>query len=320
MEGFYKLAKMVVNKKYPNEDDDLKAFFICAIYGLLCKYNNCPEIVCDVFLKVDLYMEKDTVSNILKKYNIDIEFEDDDDENNRTYAVSNQGYSFIYNEILDCIEGKKDNSFIVCSLKNITTVMLLNSFCHEMGHLIKGHYSGFDTFKEENISNCYMRTGLGHYIYAYNPKKDTLSERQMFAYFEEAINTIQTTEVMKEILDIVKYTDDPSIHEFVSTLDKKDMLEDHGYEGIVEVVRKLWEIDEVKKVIEENIVDGTIEESIYRINKMLNDIYGFVRICGIVDNIALNYWDEGKDDYINKQYNKFDNLINKIKSYQKTKK
>ena len=52
MEGFYKLAKMVVNKKFPNEDDDLKAFFICAIYGLLCKYNNCPEIVCDVFLKL----------------------------------------------------------------------------------------------------------------------------------------------------------------------------------------------------------------------------------------------------------------------------
>lgn len=320
MEGFYKLAKMVVNKKYPNEDDDLKAFFICAIYGLLCKYNNCPEIVCDVFLKVDLYMEKDTVSNILKKYNIDIEFEDDDDENNKTYAVSSQGYSFIYNEISDCIDCVKDNSFIVCSLKNVTTTRLLNSFCHEMGHLIKGNLDGFNVFKEENISNFYMRTGLGYNIYTYNSKKDTLSEKQIFTYFEEAINTIQTTEVMKEILGIVNYTDDPSIHEFVSTLDKKDVLEDHGYEGVVEVVRKLWEIDEVKKVIEENIVDGTIEESIYRINKMLNDIYGFVRICGIVDNIALNYWDEGKDDYINKQFNKFDNLINKIKSYQKTKK
>ena len=55
MEGFYRLAKMVVNKMFP-EDNDIKPFFICAIYGLLCKFKNYPEIVCDLFLNTSFYM------------------------------------------------------------------------------------------------------------------------------------------------------------------------------------------------------------------------------------------------------------------------
>ena len=75
MEGFYRLAKMVVNKMFP-EDNDIKPFFICAIYGLLCKFKNYPDIVCDLFLNTDFYLENDTISNILEKYEIEFEFED----------------------------------------------------------------------------------------------------------------------------------------------------------------------------------------------------------------------------------------------------
>lgn len=317
MKGFYKLAKMIVNKKFPNEDSELKAFFICALYGLLCKYNNYPEIVCDIFLKTDLYMEKDTVSNILDKHQIDIEFGDEDDNYTRVYALSNQGHLFIYDEVWDIINYDKSNPFIVCSLKDITTVCLLHSFCHEMAHLIKGELNGFDILYDKKFANYFMRTGLGHYIYTYNAKKDTLTEKQIYSYFDEAINTIQTTEIMKEILGIINYTNDPSIHNFINSLNNEEMLEDHAYEGIVEVVRKIWDINSIKRIIEENIVDGKIEESIYRINKILNDNYGFKKICDIIDNIALNYNVEGKKHYVDRQNKKIDRVVNKIKKYQK---
>lgn len=319
MEGFYRLAKMVVNKKFPNGDDELKAFFICAIYGLLCKFNNYPEIVCDLFLNTDIYMENDITSNILKKHDIEIEFEDEDDEYSRTHAVSNQGHLFVYDEEWDSINYAKANPSIICSLVDTTPVLLLNYFCHEMAHLVKGHIDGYNIFNNKNITDYYMRTGLAHYIYQYDSKKDTLTENQVFSYFDEAINTIQTTEIMKYILDIVNYTDDSSIHELINTFDKEDMLEDHGYEEIIDEVRMLWDIDEVKRIIEENIVEGRIEDSIYRINKMLDNQYGFGRICDIIDNIALNYGKKNKKHYLNYQRNKLKKFVKKIKNNQKEK-
>lgn len=318
MEGFYRLAKMVVNKMFP-EDNDIKPFFICAIYGLLCKFKNYPDIVCDLFLNTDFYLENDTISNILKKYEIEIEFEDEDDEHTRTFAVSCQGHLFVYDEVWDSINYAKSNPFVICSLKDVTIVKILNSFCHEMAHLIKGKLLNYGIYQNENITDYYMRTGFAHYLYRYNSKKDTLTENQHFSYFDEAVNTIQTTEIMKEILNLENITDDEDVLDFLSTLNRDEMMEDHGYEGSVEVVRDLWEIDEIRKILEENIVDGRIENTIYRINKILEDDDGFRRICGIIDNIELNYGDETKDYYLNNQRDKFNSIVNKIKKYQKTK-
>lgn len=312
MKGFYRLAKMVCNKIFPNESE-IKPFFTCAIYGLLCKFKNYPEIVCDLFFNTDFYLENDTVSNILKKYEIDIEFEDEDGEDTRTFAVSNQGHLFIYDEKWDSINYAKANPFVVCSLKDVTIVKILNSFCHEIAHLVKGELLNYDIYSKGQITDYYMRTGFAHYLYRYNSKKDSLTEKQYFSYFDEAINVIQTTDIMKEILNLKNITDDPKILEFLDTLDRDEMIDDHGYEEIVETVRKLWDIDEIKKIIEENLVDGRIENTVYRINRILNDKAGFKKLCDIIDNIALYYEDDSKGLFLDKQYDKFDRITSKIR-------
>ena len=318
MEGFYKLAKMVVNKMFP-DDNDIKPFFICAVYGLLCKFKNYPEIVCDLFLNTTFYMEKDTVSNILKKYEIEVEFEDDDSEYSRTFAVSSHGHLFVFDDEWDNITYVKEDPFVICSLKDVTLVEILNSFCHEMSHLVKGVLLNHGIYPNDEITDYYIRTGFAHYLYRYNSKKDTLSEIQYFSYFDEAINSIQTTEIMNEILKLEDITNDKEVLDFLSTLNKYEMLEDHGYEEVVGIVRELWSIDEIKKILEENIVDGRIENTVYRINKILDDKYGFKKLCNVIDNIYLNSCNDRKKHYLNRQYNKYNKIVNKIIEKQKTK-
>ena len=312
MEGFYRLAKMVVNKIFP-EDNDIKPFFICAVYGLLCKFKKYPEIVCDLFLNTSFYMEEDTISNILKKHNIEVEFEDDDSEDNRTFAVSSHGHLFIFDNEWDDITYAKEDPFVICSLKDVTLVRILNSLCHEMAHLVKGVLLDHGIYPNDEITDYYIRTGFAHYLYRYNSKKDTLSEIQYFSYFDEAINSIQTTEIMNEILKLENITDDSDVLDFLGSLNKYEMMDDYGYEEIVGIVREIWSIDEIKKIIEENIVDGRIENTIYRINNILDDNSGFKKLCNIIDNIYLNSSNDKKKSFLKRQYNKHGKIVNKIK-------
>ena len=52
MEGLYLLARKVVEKRFPY-DKDIQPLFIAALYGLLRKYKNYSNIVCDIFLQTD---------------------------------------------------------------------------------------------------------------------------------------------------------------------------------------------------------------------------------------------------------------------------
>ena len=313
MKGLYLLAKMVVEKKFPN-DPHLRPFYISALYGLLCKYRNYAELVCDLFLKTDIFMDNKPVSEILKDHNIDIEFEDEDTENERTYAVSNQGHLFIYDEKTDSILYEKDKPFIVCSTMDVSITHLLNTFCHEMNHIIKGEINGYKLHRMNKDYEYYMRTGLAHYVYKYDDKEDSLTEYQQFSNIDEAVNCIQTTEIMKEILNLRNFVDDHEMKCFFELLDEDEMIEDHGYDDIVKNVRKLWENYNFRRAIEEGLIDGDIDHVIRKYNKLIDDDEGFWKLNDIIDALNSIFLDEKKTEYYNsKEMNELNEIVKKLK-------
>lgn len=317
MKGLYQLAKMVVDKKNPISEE-IRTFFTAALYGMLCKYKNYAPLVCDLFLKTDIYMDNKPVKEILDDYEIDIEFEDEDTEDNITFAVSNPGHIFVYDKETDSIKYEKADPFIICSLKDATVSSLLNSFCHELGHIIKGEINGYSLHNIGKDYEYYIRTGLSHCVYLYKYDEDTLTEEQQFPYVDEAVNCIQTTEIMQDILKLKEFVDDPEMLEFLDTLDSKELAIDHGYDEIVKDFRGLWSIEEVKKAIEEGLIDGDIDHTINKFNKLLGDQYGFWKMNDIIDNLASIYFGEEINESSKSiEKEKLNKMIQKIKKRKK---
>ena len=309
MESIYKLAKMVVDKKYPN-NKEIHPIFICSLYALLCKYKNHANLVCDLFLNTDIFMEKDTINNILIRHGLEGDMENEEDPLNRTYAVSNQGHTFTYIPESKKIVYDLFNPFIICSLLNTNINHLINSFIHEMNHLIKGEINGHNQFNDnDDITECVIRTGLAHYVYEYDLREDTLIELEYFNALDEAINTIQATEITKNILNLYEFVDDNEMLDFLSTLDKDKLVIDYGYEDVVSIVRELWNNDELRELIENNLVNGDIDVIANKFNTVMKKSTAFIKMSELLDKIADYDLDINNKRKYDKEVNKFKKMI-----------
>lgn len=127
MEENFLLAKQTVLKKY-SENHPYYAFFVCALYGLLQNHKD-KQVVIDAFLKTQILIEPGTISDILKRN--DVDYSEDDSE---TLGISRTPVSLSPTSS-PC--NQTDLPLIACS----TTLTpgyerLLFSFCHEMNHII----------------------------------------------------------------------------------------------------------------------------------------------------------------------------------------
>ena len=140
-----------------------------------------------------------------------------------------------------------------------------------MGHLIKGEVNGTSSRQEKDSYIFIIRTGLAHYVYCYMNNFQELKFISSYAVLDEAINCIQTTDVMKEILALGEFVDDSNIQSFIDSLDRDDMLQDHGYETIVKLVHSYWDQDEFKNLIESHIIDGNIDTILEKFDGVLGE-------------------------------------------------
>ena len=278
----YVLARNTVLQKV-GEEEIFFPFMVCALYGLLRKYKNHSQMICDLFLKTDIIFEEGRIEEILKRHEIELDvcdpIHDDEDDEMMTFGVSNQGHSFQMDE-----DGRvsffSERPFVICSLDDRSTTHLLNTFCHEMGHLIKGEENGYSSEEEDDASIFVVRTGLAHYVYCYRNHFTELEFTCAFATLDEAINCIQTTDVMREILALPEFVDDPRIVEFVQSLNHEVLLKDRGYEYIVRLVRTLWKNEEFQKMIEDKIVEGDIDSIVEQFDSIMGE--------GAFEDMSLN--------------------------------
>ena len=312
VENYY-LAKKIVSKKV-KIDHPMYPFMICALYGLLSKYRGYEELIIPLFRKTDIIFEKGNVQDILAKYNLGedlVDFvHDDGSSQSSTHGVSNQGHVFITDETGD-VHYRKDRPFVACSISNTSMSMLLNTFCHEMGHLIKGEINGFYHTKDSDNDVYVIRNGLSHYVYNYRKNYTELEFTQAFAILDEAINCIQTTDVMREILTLKDFVTDKQILNFLNGLDSSYLLEDHGYEDICILVREFWHHSTYRNSVEENIVVGNVDKVVDDFDSIMGK-GAFENVSLILDNIY-----HLPEDVSDKEFNKqIDSFVSYSKEYR----
>lgn len=318
MEGIYLIAKKVVDKKYP-EDINLKPFFVAALYGMLCKYKQYYGLVCDLFLKMKIIFDNQPVNIILDEHGYSSKYVDSDTEFIRTYGVSDNGNSFLLKD--NKVVKDTYDPMIVCSTYNVSVVSLLNTFCHEFEHLIKGMIKNGDVFPNNNITTFYNRVGLDHTVYQYNHDKEETVREDHFVTIDEAINCIQTTESLEEIVALKEFVTDEKMIDFLNMLNIDEMDIDYGYEVPVSLLRRLWKYKEFRQLVESNIVPGDIIEIVNRFDKTVGEEYAYNKLSNILDSI-MELSEENKDnDMLNQLIDEANIIIDKyiagIKRYHK---
>ena len=264
MEKEYILAKKIVSSKY-SEDYEFYPLFVVSLTTLLYKYKDYQYIVERIFLDSDIFIEDNNIFDTLLKNGIGTDSNVVNDEYNNVRGISSIGYSFEYYQDFHFTR-ECGNSFIACN-SNCDPIELLNTFIHEFNHLIKGYINNY--YEQEY---CYsIRSGLNYYKWLYDKETDIIYEYNYFSIIDEVINTIQTTGLMKNIKLLQIPDSDYCIKKYLGDIDKRFLECDRGYNLAVKAFRKIWDNDTFRSLIEDNIVEGNIEEIVTSFDNMLGE-------------------------------------------------
>ena len=258
MEEAYLKAKELVTKKY-GRDYKYFALVTLGLCALLYKYKEHYDDVADLFNRMDIYLDNDSVLNIIKKNKIEaVDYDDDEDEkfnndNIASDALSYEGHS------CRIIDGKAclvtSNPTIIMDIRANKTVVL-NNFIHEFNHLVKNIVDGCHLLDDK--LGIEIRSGINYYIWSYDIEEDCVSEAICFCALDEVINVFQTTEMMESLLMLDGIIPDEDVAKHYNELDEELMHDDVGYERVTKEVKPLWENPEFHDLIDDNIYDGNL--------------------------------------------------------------
>ncbi len=260
MEANYYLAKQIVQEKCP-EKNCFYPVLILGIFALLEKYPDRQEFIHDLFLNIILYIKDAPIEELVKDCGIDANnFENDEKKiasgGQTTYGLSTLS-SFFY--ITDDNRMAKSTHPIYLLLSSLCDPeILLNFFIHEMNHIIKSQVNSFRLSHHKDYDTCGIRNGLNFVVYDYHPKTNTVHEANYYAIMDEAINTIQTTEMMNHLLSYQGIYPDPEIQEFLDSCDQEAMKKDISYVLEASLFRQLWKDSTFCQIIENHIVEGDL--------------------------------------------------------------
>lgn len=294
MEKCYVKALKLVSSRY---DSNYEYFniLVLALSTLLYKYKDKEDLVESIFKDVDIYIEKESIENVLKRNNIEIvEFGNEEDIID-DMGISHNGYDFIFENNKVVIS--KAKPFIICN-SSCNNTELLNTFIHEFNHLIKFRNETSNLDKPEYT----IRNGIGYFRCIYKPNTDVLYEYDYYHVFDEVINVIETTEMMEniELLPIDNLDIDRSL-----------LSVDMSYELCVDLIRPLWDNPKFRSLIKDNIIDGSIDNIIESFNNTLGE-NSFERLANYLDD--LQYL-EDTNNYKKKYYRLKNNIKKMVKEY-----
>ena len=153
-----------------------------------------------------------------------------------------------------------------------------------MNHLIKSYKNSYELIKSDNYIGYYIRNGINYCYCYYYPNDDKLITTDYYSILDEDINTIQTTEVMEEIIALDEIVPDKEMQAYINLLDKDFFHTDFGYDATAYLVRPLWDNSSFKELVENNIIEGNIEEIINSFDSVLGED-SFLDLADSLDDI-----------------------------------
>lgn len=272
MKEKYLKAKEIVLKKY-SKDDDYYPLFVLAVYSLLCEYND-DELIEEKFLETDFYIDDDSVKNIIKKNNLDIEYTDEDEYANTdlvtNYGLTNYNCKFSFDG--DFYITNNGATVIIDSRCYIE--MLINLLTHELNHIVKASFNKVkDDFADEDRVYCDIgyHSGIQYTDIFYSISGNEILLDVSNFEFEEVLNVFKTTDCLKHLLNMRNIIDDNRILELYDNFNLNELIEDVGYNKSLISVKPLYENSVFKDVLNSCLLDDDCYEIV---SKHICDVTG----------------------------------------------
>lgn len=268
MEEHYLYAKQILHHKY--HDSPFYPMFVVSMFALLEKYPDYLNLITYLFLSTKIYIEDDSVGAILERYEINyVTFDEDNKNRYETLGIS------IPQDVVNIVNKKlvreTKSPVIVCSSYHVSPTVLLNTFIHEMNHLVKGSLHAFSMRHVDNTTICSSRIGINTRYYQHQQGEDDFLITNEFEILDEVINTLQTTELMHSVFQLDGMIPDYSIQNYLNRLNQWEGLKDQGYEDVTKLLKPLWDNPTFRKMIEDVLVEGNISSMIQEYNSIMGD-------------------------------------------------
>lgn len=285
------IANEIINKIF-SKDDENYGLLVLGCYGLLTKFGeNYTPIIEKLFLETNFFIANKNLMDLFNEAGLNPDeygFTEDWNKNkNYLIAISIPG-NYLYFEQDGTVGYVSDGTYVLCSTSGYGKKKenkLLNSFIHEMAHLVKGY---INTVVKEKSDNYAIRSGvniLESYVEA--DQVVTISKNTIL---DEVINTLQVVDMLEEIKKLDKNILSLEVANYFNKLDLESLDTSLGYDFAVRLVEPLWTNIRFKNNIEDNIVEGNIE----KIEDDFNQVIGsslFETFSRYLDTIDDNFLD-----------------------------
>lgn len=289
MEELLKQAEGIINKRFDKSDPNY-GLLVMGCFALLSKFGeDYFPIVEKVMLETEFYIGKKPLSELLEEGGINAEdaFRGEEfyDTELTVTALSSPGV-YLYIGENGKIVFERETPAVFCTTVGEDANAILNAFVHETAHLIK---SAVNIVYSDAHKHFLIRNGLN--IFGYSFEKNSPFEPNDNSMFDEVINVLQTSDMMRSVKGLDKDLLSEEVYSFYRELDldRIDLL--YGYNELTSFVLPLWSNDHFRSSIEDNIVIGRID----RIKNDFDSIMGpnsFHYYSTYLDYVDGNYDDE----------------------------
>lgn len=262
MEKSYFQARNLVIKKFGR---NYKHFplVVLGLTAIIFRYKEYYDEIEKLFNNLDIFIDDDSLFNIIKKNNIkNVDFDEDDDKFHNSEYLSSHAFSF-HGHNCKIVNGEyiyiSDKPCIIIDSRCIPEE-LLNNFIHELNHLVLNIRNGYKKINDK--LGMTTRIGLEIYDWYYEPIDCSIHEVFYYEALSEVVNTFETTETTESLLMLDGIIPDNDVRDFFDTLDKDTLSDDFGYECLIIELWALWNNCCFRDLIEKNIYDGNIKDII----------------------------------------------------------
>lgn len=291
MKKYIKIANEIIDKRF-NKDDENYGLLVLGCYGLLTKFGDTyAPIIEKLFLDTNFFIANKNLMELFEEANLDpLEYGFTEDWNkNKNYliAISIPG-NYLYFEPDGTVGYVSDGTYVLCSTAGHGKKKenrLLNSFIHEMAHLVKG---SVNAVIKEKSNNYAIRSGLNVLeSYVKDNQVVTISRN---VSLDEVINTLQVVDMLEEIKRLDKSELSLEVSNYFDKLDLETLDTSLGYDFAVRLVEPLWANTRFKTNIEDNVVEGNIWEIEENFNQVIGSSF-FETFSKYLDEIDENFLD-----------------------------
>lgn len=261
-------AEKIVSKRFKKNNENY-GILVLSCYGLLTKFENYTPLIEDLYENCEFYIGNKPLIELLKKEGFNFKFINKHINLNKLVGLAATGDCFLFASKRNPYEISQPKIF--CSTIDKETEAL-DTMIHELSHLLKSRINGIYMDSKGYIIN---RSGL-----QLSSKNIRINEG-----LDEAINTLQTSDMTEKIKELNTQNMSKEIQEFYDRLNPKELGGISGEMDLAILLLPLWNNEHFKEVIENNIVEGNLETIENDFNAIMENDYAFSQFSEAFDII-----------------------------------